>query len=102
MTKSTIWKLIFIFFIVLVSFSLISPFEDRELGEYAESQSETTADPAKYPEHVSFSDVAANIRADLDEGQPLDFEKLRKQMGTYGNLNGGVDINTEEASKDGE
>jgi SecD/SecF fusion protein len=78
MTKSTIWKLISIFFIVLVSFSLISPFEDRELGEYAESQSETTADPAKYPEHVSFSDVAANIRAGLDEGQPLDFEKLRK------------------------
>ncbi|MBT3636162.1 MAG: protein translocase subunit SecD, partial [Opitutae bacterium] len=77
MTKSTIWKLIFIFFIVLVSFSLISPFEDRELGEYAESQAGTTADPAKYPDHVSFSDITTDVRAGLEEGQDLNFESLR-------------------------
>ena len=77
MTKSTIWKLIFIFGILLVSFSLISPFEDRELGEYAEAQAGTTADPAQYPDHVSFSDVTAGIRAGLEEDQPIDFESLR-------------------------
>ena len=53
MTKSTIWKLIFILGILLVCYKLISPFEDRELGEYAESQAGTTADPAQYPDHVS-------------------------------------------------
>ena len=89
MTKSTIWKLIFIFFIVLVSFSLISPFEDRELGEYAESQAGTTADPAKYPDHVSFSDVTTNVRAGLEEGQDLNFESLRN----YGKENK-LDMNT--------
>ena len=77
MTKSTIWKLIFIFGILLVSFSLISPFEDRELGEYAEAQAGTTADPAQYPDHVSFSGVTAGIRAGLEEDQPIDFESLR-------------------------
>jgi SecD/SecF fusion protein len=77
MTKSTIWKLIFICLIFFGIFLALSPFEDRELGEYAESQASTTADPAKYPDHVSFSDVTSNIRAGLEEGQPLNFENLR-------------------------
>jgi len=77
MTKSTIWKLIFIGLIFFGIFLALSPFEDRELGEYAESQASTTADPEKYPEHVSFSDVTSNIRAGLEEGQPITFENLR-------------------------
>ena len=75
--------MIFILGILLVCYKLISPFEDRELGEYAESQAGTTADPAKYPDHVSFTDVTSGIRAGLDEDQPIDFESLR----TYGKEN---------------
>ena len=44
MTKSSIWKILFILFIVLISFSLITPFEDHELGEYALSQANSKAD----------------------------------------------------------
>ena len=86
MTKSTIWKLIFIFLILLASFSLVSPFEDRELGEYAESQASTNADSTIYPDHVTFSSVTNNIRAGLEEGEALDFEKLRN----YGKENKAV------------
>ena len=57
MTKSTIWKIVFILFLALISFSLITPFEDQEMGEYANSQAGTTADGSKYPGHESFSDV---------------------------------------------
>ena len=83
MTKSTFWKIVFIFALALISFSLITPFKDQELGEYASSQASTTADASKYPGHESFSDVYTNIRDSLDEGQPIDYQTLRE----YGKSN---------------
>ena len=69
MTKSSIWKIIFILFLALISFSLITPFEDQNLGDYAISQASTTADASKYPEHESFSDIYTKLSDELDEGQ---------------------------------
>ena len=77
MTKSSIWKILFILFIVLISFSLITPFEDNELGEYALSQANSKADATEHPQHVEFSEVIAGVRFDLSEGQAVDFKALR-------------------------
>ena len=77
MTKSSIWKILFILFIVLISFSLITPFEDHELGEYALSQANSKADATAHPQHVEFSEVMAGVRFDLSEGQAVDFKALR-------------------------
>ena len=38
MNRSNTWKLIFTALITAISITLILPFEDRELGEYALSQ----------------------------------------------------------------
>jgi len=83
MTKSSIWKIIFILFLALISFSLITPFEDQNLGDYAISQASTSADASKYPEHESFSDVYAKLSDELDEGQQIDYRALRE----YGQRN---------------
>ena len=83
MTKSSIWKIIFILFLALISFSLITPFEDQNLGDYAISQASTSADASKYPEHESFSDVYAKLSDELDEGQQIDYGALRE----YGKRN---------------
>lgn len=83
MTKSTIWKIVFILFLTLISFLLITPFEDQNLGEYANSQAYTTADPAKYPDHESFSDVYSNILEELDKNQSVNYQHLRE----YGKRN---------------
>ena len=77
MTKSTIWKIVFILFLTLISFSLITPFENQEMGTYANSQASTTADGSKYPGHETFSEVYANIRASLDEDQAINYQTLR-------------------------
>ena len=84
MTKSTTWKLFFIIFLVLISFALITPFEDQELGEYALSQANSQADAIKHPGHENFSDVISKLRTlPGREGLPVDFMSLRN----YGKQN---------------
>jgi SecD/SecF fusion protein len=84
MKKSTTWKLFFIIFLVLISFALITPFEDQELGEYALSQANSQSDAIKHPGHKNFSDVISKLRTlPGREGLPVDFMSLRN----YGKQN---------------
>ena len=83
MNKSTYWKLVFTFFVVVISFSLITPFEDQELGEYALGQVSSEANSSNHTGHENFSEVIDNLRNQLPEDQPIDYGALR----SYGKRN---------------
>mgnify|MGYP001324122995 FL=1 len=83
MNKSTYWKLVFTFFVVVISFSLITPFEDQELGEYALGQVSSEANSSNHTGHENFSEVIDNLRNQLPEDQSIDYGALR----SYGKRN---------------
>ena len=83
MNKSTYGKLIFTFLIILISFSLIQPFEDQELGEYAQGQVSSDANSSNHTGHENFSEVIDNLRNQLPEDQAIDYGALR----AYGKRN---------------
>ena len=77
MNRSNTWKLIFTALITAISITLILPFEDRELGEYALSQVTSDANASNHAGHENFSEVINNLRIQLPEDQPLDYSALR-------------------------
>ena len=77
MNRSNTWKLIFTALITAISFSLIFPFEDRELGDYALSQVTSDANASNHAGHENFSEVINNLRMQLPEDQPIDCSALR-------------------------
>jgi SecD/SecF fusion protein len=83
MNKSTTWKLIFTALIVVISFTLIQPFEDQELGGYALSQVSSEANSSNHTGHENFAEVIDNLRNQLPEDQPIDYGALR----SYGKRN---------------
>ena len=83
MNKSTIGKLLFTLLILIISFSLITPLDDRELGEYALSQVSSDANASNHSGHETFIEVIENIRNQLPEEQPIDYGELR----AYGKRN---------------
>ena len=83
MNKPTMWKLLFAFVILLISFSLITPFEDRELGEYALGQVSSDANASDHIGHESFAEVIENLRNQLPDDQAIDYGSLR----SYGKRN---------------
>lgn len=83
MNKTTTWKLLFTFLIIIISFSLITPFEDQELGEYALSQVSSEANASNHTGHENFSEVIDNIRNQLPDEEPVDYSALR----AYGKRN---------------
>ena len=83
MNKSIIWKLLFTTLVILVSFSLITPFEDQELGEFALTQVSSEANSSNHVGHESLSEVVENLRNQLPEDQPIDYGALR----AYGKRN---------------
>ena len=83
MNKTTTLKLLFTFLIIIISFSLITPFEDQELGNYALSQVSSEANASNHTGHENFSEVIENLRNQLPDGQPIDYSSLR----AYGKRN---------------
>ena len=77
MNRSNTWKLIFTALITAISVTLILPFEDRELGEYALSQVTSDANASNHAGHENFSEVINNLRIQLPEDQPIDYSALR-------------------------
>ncbi len=83
MTKSNIWRLGFTLVLVLICFSLITPFEDQNIGEYALSQVTSDANESDHLGHETFAEVLENLRNQLPEGTEVDYGALR----TYGQRN---------------
>jgi SecD/SecF fusion protein len=77
MNRSNTWKLLFTALIAAISVTLILPFEDRELGEYALTQVTSDANASNHAGHENFSEVINNLRIQLPEGQPIDYSALR-------------------------
>ena len=77
MNRSNSWKLIFTALLTAISISLILPFEDQELGDYALSQTTTDANASDHAGHEKFSEVIDNLRLQLPGDQPIDYEALR-------------------------
>jgi len=83
MTKSNFWRLGFTLLLILLSFSLISPFEDRVLGDYALSQVTSEANASDHQGHETFAEVLENISNQIPEGEIVDYSALR----SYGKRN---------------
>ena len=77
MNRSNTWKLIFTALLTAISISLILPFEDRVLGEYALSRVTSDANASNHAGHEKFSEVIDNLRLQLPEDQPIDYAALR-------------------------
>ena len=77
MNKNQVWKLFFVLLILLISFGLISPFEDRELGEYALSQVTSDANASNHVGYETFEEVIDTLRQQMPEGQNIDFGTSR-------------------------
>ena len=77
MNRSITWKLIFTAFIAAISISLILPFEDRELGDYALTQVTSDANGSNHAGHEKFSEVIDNLRLQIPSDQPIDYSALR-------------------------
>ena len=77
MNRSNTWKLFFTALLIAVSISLILPFEDRVLGDYALSQVTSDANASNHAGHEKFSEVIDNLRLQLPEDQPIDYASLR-------------------------
>ena len=85
MNKTQVWKLLFVVLIIFISFGLISPFEDRELGEYAQSQATSEANSSNHIGYESFDEVIDTLRRQLPDDQSIDFRALR-DFGTSNQL----------------
>jgi len=77
MNRSNSWKLIFTALLTAISVSLILPFEDQELGDYALAQVTSDANASDHAGHEKFSEVINNLRLQLPSDQPIDFGALR-------------------------
>ena len=77
MNKNQIWKLIFILLIIGVCFGLVSPFSDRELGEYALGQVTSEANESNHVGYETFAEVIETIRNQIPDDEAIDFLKLR-------------------------
>ncbi len=77
MDRSNFWKIILTALITAICVTLILPFEDRELGDYALSQVTSDANASNHAGHESFSEVIDNLRIQLPEDQPIDYSALR-------------------------
>ena len=77
MNRSNTWKLFFTALLMAISISLILPFEDRVLGEYALSRVTSDANASNHAGHEKFSEVIDNLRLQLPEDQPIDYAALR-------------------------
>ncbi|MEC7626989.1 MAG: hypothetical protein VX855_02315 [Verrucomicrobiota bacterium] len=75
--KSNSWKLFLTLFLILISFLLITPLEDRSLGEYALSQVTSEANASDHIGHESFSEVIENLQNQIGEDEVIDYGKLR-------------------------
>ena len=85
MNKTQVWKLLFVVLIIFISLGLISPFEDRELGEYAQSQVTSEANSSNHIGYETFDEVIETLRRQLPEDQSIDFRALR-DFGTSNQL----------------
>ena len=70
-------KLIFTALLTAISISLILPFEDQKLGDYALTQVTSDANASDHAGHEKFSEVIDNLRLQLPSDQPIDFAALR-------------------------
>jgi SecD/SecF fusion protein len=77
MNRSNSWKLIFTALLTAISVSLILPFEDQELGEYALTQVTSEANASNHAGHEKFSEVIDNLRLQLPSDQSIDYAALR-------------------------
>ena len=73
--KSNSWKLFLTLFLILISFLLITPLEDRSLGEYALSQVTSEANASDHIGHESFSEVIENLQNQIGEDEVIDYGK---------------------------
>ena len=85
MNKNQVWKLFFVLVIIFISFGLVSPFEDRELGEYASDQATSDANSSNHVGYETFDEVVDTIRRQLPEDSKLDYKALR-DFGTTNRL----------------
>jgi len=85
MNKTQVWKLLFVVIIIFISLGLISPLEDRELGEYAQSQVTSEANSSNHIGYETFDEVIETLRRQLPEDQSIDFRALR-DFGTSNQL----------------
>ena len=85
MNKTQVWKLLFVVLIIFISIGLISPFENRELGEYAQSQVTSEANSSNHLGYETFDEVIETLRRQLPEDQAVDFRALR-DFGTSNQL----------------
>ena len=65
MNKNQVWKLFFVLLIIFISLGLISPFEDRELGEYALGQVTSDANTSNHVGYETFDEVIETLTAPL-------------------------------------
>ncbi|MBP52623.1 MAG: protein translocase subunit SecDF [Opitutae bacterium] len=83
MTRSNTWKLGIISIIIILGYSLITPLEDRALGDYALNQVTSEANASDHQGHETFSEVIQNIRNQLPSEESIDYAALR----AYGKRN---------------
>ena len=77
MNRSNSWKLIFTALLTAISITLILPFEDQDLGDYALSQATSDANSSDHAGHEKFSEVIDNLRLQLPSDQAIDYSALR-------------------------
>ena len=77
MPKNVLWKFLPTAFLVLVSFTLITPFDDQDLGEYALSQSTSDANATLYPNYLKFEKVLNEVKEGLSDDEKVDFKSLK-------------------------
>ncbi len=85
MPKNVLWKFLPTAFLVLVSFTLITPFDDQDLGEYALSQSTSDANATLYPNYLKFEKVLNEVKEGLSTDEKVNFKSL-KDFGTQNRL----------------
>ena len=83
MNRSTIWRLGITLFLVLVSISLVSPLDDRNLADYASGQVTSEANASNHIGHETFAEVIETIKSQMPEGSEIDYGALR----SYGKRN---------------
>ena len=83
MTKSDYWKLSLTIFTLMVGISLITPFSDRPLEQYALSQVTSDANSSNHMGHETFKEVIDNLTDQLGESDSIDYRKLKE----YGQRN---------------
>ena len=77
MPKNVLWKFLPTAFLVLVSFTLITPFDDQDLAEYALSQSTSDANATLYPNYLKFEKVLDEVKEGLSTDEKVNFKSLK-------------------------